>query len=203
MAKNVLIIATRYDAGSARTFQWAEDLHGQLLRYADNCLLADVTGLCRAGSSLHDLIEIATHVVFYGHGERDRWLALPGTSTASTLVDGNTVSLLNQRTVYAGCCLSLSGLGQVFQSTCTGDYIGYNAQFGFDDDNEVEFRRIVNQSVINLVAGIPPSQVVSDLKQEWASLSQSFTLGHLRKRPNAVQAGHLADLNSQRIGKTP
>lgn len=201
MAKNVLILATRYDAASARTYQWAEDLQRQLFRYADACMLVDASTLCAAGSSLNNLIQQSNYVVFYGHGEKDRWLALPGTGASSTLIDDKSVSLLKGRSVYAGCCSSLAVLGPEFKKKCPGgEFIGYDDRFGFDDDNEYEFRRTANQSVVNFVDGTLVTRVVSELRQEWTSLSQSFTLGHLRKRLNGVQAGHLADLNSQRIG---
>jgi len=200
MAKNVLILATRYDAATARTFEWAEDLHRQMFRFADSCMLVDATALCRAGSSLNEAIQASTHVIFYGHGETDRWIALPGTGASSSLIDDQSVSILNGRNVYAGCCSSLAVLGGAFKKKCSGgEFIGYKDTFGFDDDNEYEFRRASNQSVINFVDGTPASRIVSDLKAEWTSLNNSFASGHLRKRPNAVQAGHLADLNSQRI----
>lgn len=193
-------MASRYDAATARTFEWAQDLHRQMFRFADSCLLLDATALCRAGTSLNDLIQSSTHVVFYGHGEANRWVALPGTGASGTLIDDASVGLLNGRNVYAGCCSSLAVLGSAFKAKCSGgEFIGYQDEFGFDDDNEYEFRRTANQSVVNFVDGTPASRVVSDLKAEWTALNQSFASGHLRKRPNAVQAGHLADLNSQRI----
>lgn len=202
MAANVLILATRYDACTSHTFEWARVLQSEMFRYADSCLFFDVTGLCRSGPALTDLVQAATHVVFYGHGEQDQWIALPGASP-TTLVDKSTISELDKREVYAGCCWSLSGLGQHFASVCSGNYIGYSHQFGFEPENEDQFRNVVNQSVINLVSSGNPSNVVGELQQEWTRLSNAFTLGILRSRPNAVLAGHLADLNSQRIGVKP
>ena len=202
MATNVLILASRYDSCSFHTFEWARLLQRELFRYADNCLLFEVTGLCRSGTVLADLVQTATHVIFYGHGEQNQWIALPGTAPTA-LVDAGTISVLDKRDVYAGCCWSLSGLGQAFAATCTGNYIGYAHQFGFEAENEDKFRDVVNQSAMNFVTSGNPSKVVSDLRQEWTKLSNDFTLGVLKSRPNAVQAGHLADLNSQRIGIKP
>jgi hypothetical protein len=199
MARNVLILATRHDAGTARTFQWAQDLRRRMYRYADNCLFIDVTSLCRAGTALTDLIGVSTHVVFYGHGENDRWIALPG-KPPSPLIEVSTVSVLDNREVYAGCCWSLTGLGQAFRKNCTGHYIGYDNQFGFEVENESEFKNLVNQSVVNLLTSGNASQVVSELQQQWLQLSHAFSAGHLNSRPNAVMAGHVADLNSQRVG---
>jgi|HubBroStandDraft_6_1064221.scaffolds.fasta_scaffold44314_2 hypothetical protein len=202
MRTDVLILAARYDATTSHTFRWAQDLHSKMFRYADTCVFLDVTGLCRGGSSLADLIGAATHVVFYGHGEKDQWIALPGASPIA-LVETNTIKVLDQRKVYAGCCWSLTGMGQAFANNCGGEYLGYDNQFGFDPDNEDEFRDVVNQSVINFVVSGNAAQVVSDLLQQWTRLSNDFTHGHLISRPNAVLAGKLADQNSQRIGKKP
>jgi len=178
------------------------DLQRDMYRYTDACFFLDVTGLCRAGSALHELIQVATHVVFYGHGERDLWSALPGTPPTA-LVEVNTVSMLDKRNVYAACCWSLTGLGKSFGQNCSGNFIGYDNQFGFESENESEFKHIVNQSVINFVTSGNAKQTVSDLRQEWAFLSTAFASGHLRLRPNAIMAGHIANFNSQRVGSRP
>jgi len=202
MATNVLILATRYDATTGHTFRWAQDLQREMFRHADNCLFVDVTGLCRGGPSLAELVKVATYVVFYGHGEKDQWIALPGTSPTA-LIDTNTITVLDQRKVYAGCCWSLTGLGHDFAKQCKGDYVGYDNQFGFETENESEFKKIVNQSVVNFVTSGNAAKIVSDLQQQWTRLSNDFTHGTLTTNRNAVQAGHLADLNSQRVGKKP
>ncbi len=202
MHKNVLILATRHDSGSARTFQWAEDLRDKLYVAVDHCIFLDATGLCRGGSTLSELIQTSTHVVFYGHGEKDSWTALPG-SPPTPLIEVGTVNLLDGRQVYAGCCWSLSGLGHAFSQNCNGDFVGYDDQFGFETKNEVEFKNIVNQSVINFVLTGNAATTVSDLQQEWTSLDISFATGHLRLRPDAIMAGAMAKRNRLRIGSKP
>jgi hypothetical protein len=202
MPTNILILATRHDVTTSHTFRWARDLQREMFRYCDNCIFLDVTGLCRSGTSLADLVKVATHVVFYGHGERDQWIALPGTPPMA-LVETTTISVLDQREVYAGCCWSLTGLGQAFANQCKGNYIGYDNQFGFCVDNEREFEDIVNQSVVNFVTSGNASKVVSDLQQQWTRLSNDFAHGYLKSRPSAVHAGSQADLNSQRVGTKP
>lgn len=116
--KSILILFTCYDSNSAYTASWARALHDDLVKQQNvSCFLADVQYLCRSGSALADAVERSDFVVFYGHGQRDKWIALPDLSSRSPnvasipLVDASTVGVLQGRKVYAGCCWSLHGLG--------------------------------------------------------------------------------------------
>src|ERR1044072_2301965 len=113
--KPVLIIATRYDKGASCLHDWAEMRRSKLLSSGkcDACLMLDGEGICRSGSLLLDAIARVEYLVFFGHGEKDQWIALPAGNTAATvaLVDVNTVNVLNGRAVYSACCYALSALG--------------------------------------------------------------------------------------------
>jgi len=148
--------------------------------------------------------------VFYGHGTRDSWIALPDYPSAASaaaavpLVDSSTVSVLKGRKVYAGCCWSLSGLGNDYIAKFPqGEFVGYNHEFSFEQRNADYFKEVVNQSVSGFVGGDPVAKVVADLQTEWATLRDRFYAGNLSRRPRAVFAGDRADDNHKRVGGKP
>jgi hypothetical protein len=201
MLKNVLILATKYDRATSRTSEWAKELQGKLIPYVDTCFFVDVTGLCRAGGTLDEIANMATHVIFYGHGEPNWWTALPG-NPDSQLVGTNSVQTLKSTEVYAVCCSSLVGLGKAHASLSSRSYVGYDQRFRFDLDNEDEFKRIVNESAVNFVLTGNAAQAVKDLRSAWAQLANEFA-GPLKLRKNAAMAGSFAQSNGQRIGSRP
>ena len=201
MSKNVLILATKYDRATSRTFEWAKELQGTLMPSVDTCFFVDVTGLCRAGGTLSDVAGIATHVIFYGHGEPDWWTALPG-NPDSELVGKHNVQVFQSAAVYAVCCSSLLGLGTEHAKLSAQSYVGYDNRFRFDLDNGDEFKQIVNQSAVNFVLTGNATQTVIDLQNEWTQLANDFA-GSKKLRKSAVMAGSFARSNAQRIGQRP
>jgi hypothetical protein len=205
--ERVLIIASRYDAGSYYTHRWAEDLLSSLATMDHTCLLLNASDLCRAGSTLVDTIGCVDAVVFYGHGQQDEWTALPGQSSGPTvpLVNVATVTLLSAKRVYAGCCHSLVKLGQAYGSAFPGgEYIGYTDAFAFETENQEFFRDVVNNSVIDFVKGTPRQTVSATLEKAWAGLRDAFAGGGiLQHRPNAFAASQIADDNYKRVGYAP
>jgi hypothetical protein len=209
--KSVLIVSTCYDVDSSYTASWARKLHDDLVKQKDTrCFLYDAQYLCRSSTALTDAVERADFVVFYGHGTKNSWVALPENNSATAavaaipLIDSTTVDLLKGRKVYAGCCWSLNGLGKDYLSRFPqGEYVGYDHEFGFEGTNADEFRQVIHQSVVDFVGGDPLTHVVSELKNDWADLRDRFFKGNLKRRPNAVAASQVADLNSQRIGSRP
>src|SRR4051812_2525318 len=111
MSIHVLLIATRYDTATYYVYDWAKQLRDELLgnNFVSSCVLLDGESLCHTGTSLQDAIDRADFVVFFGHGETDRWVALPGGSAGNDLplVETASVNLLAGRQVYAACCHSL------------------------------------------------------------------------------------------------
>lgn len=203
----VLIVSTRHDAGSYYTYQWAQDLQKDLATLKHTCLLLDASDLCRSGTSFADAIDCVKYVVFYGHGGPDEWTALPAGSSGKTtpLVDANTVSVLDGRLVYAGCCHSLARLGKAYASKFpSGEYVGYQNTFAFETANHQYFRDIVNNSVIGFVKGDSRQTVVAGLKKAWTGLRDAFGGGGiLQHRPNAFTAAQYADDNAKRVGCEP
>jgi hypothetical protein len=205
----VLIVATRHDAGSYYTYQWALDLQKELATLKHTCLLLDASDLCRSGTSFADAIDCVKYVVFYGHGEQDEWTALPagssGTAKTTPLVDSKGVSVLDGRLVYAGCCHSLVKLGKAYASKFPGgEYVGYQNTFAFETENHEHFRDIVNNSVIAFVKGDSRHVVVAGLQKAWTGLRDAFSGGGiLQHRPNAFAAAQYADDNSKRAGCEP
>jgi hypothetical protein len=204
---SVVILASRYDAGSYYTFLWAQALQEDLAKRDHTCLLLDTSDLCRAGSSLSDAIDAADVIVFYGHGQRDEWTALPGKPSGATvpLVDVASVAVLAGKRVYAGCCHSLAKLGAAYAAAFPqGAYIGYNDEFALETENHEAFRDVVNNSVIDFVKDTPHTTVVARLVKAWAGLRDSFAGGGiLQNRPNAYAASQYAESNRQRAGSLP
>jgi hypothetical protein len=204
---SVLLIATRYDAGSHHTYQWACDLQADLATMDHTCLLLDASELCRAGSSLIEAIDCVEYVVFYGHGLKDEWTALPAGSSGSTmpLVNTANVPILAGRRIFAGCCHSLAQLGPAYGSAFPGgEYVGYDDVFAFETSNHHFFRDVVNNAVVEFVKGASKKTVVSSLQKAWAGLRDAFAGGGiLQHRPNAFAASQYAEDNRKRVGFVP
>jgi hypothetical protein len=150
------------------------------------------------------------YVIFYGHGTKDAWIALPELSTArpivasSPLVDSSTVATLKARKVYAGCCWSLKGLGQSYTGAFShAEFIGYDQEFDFDYATETQFEEVVKNSIIAYVNGNPPKKIAVDLQKNWAALRDRFAQGDLMYEKTAHAALLAADRNSQRVGSLP
>jgi hypothetical protein len=209
--KSVLIVSTCYDVNSYYTSQWAANLHKDLVKQQHTiCLHYDAAALCRAGTALQEAIERVDYVVFYGHGTKDEWIALPevanvlGTVTASALVDIQTVDVLREKRVYAGCCWSLRGLGKAHSATATrAEFVGYDQEFDFEYANAEYFERVVNQSVISYINGAPAAEVARNLRERWTRLRDDFAHGDLMHRRNNHAALAAAERNSQRVGSLP
>ncbi len=202
MKASVLLLSTCYDIASYYTHQWAQHLQADLVKMGHKCLLIDSVGLCLEGRGLRDSIRCVDYIVFFGHGENDKWIALPEllSRQAKPLVSAQDVSILQGRKVYAGCCWSVNDLGDAYANKFSnGEYIGYNKPFRFEVLNEGYFRDIVNQSVIAFVKGETAQNVVNNLSQEWANLRDAFHRGFLKNRSNAFLASGMADHNRKYI----
>jgi hypothetical protein len=214
MNPSVLIIATRYDSASNCLYGWAEELRGFLLTSGncDTCLMLDGESLCRSGSSLADAIERVDYVVFYGHGEKDCWIALPAGGQrvpvpTAPLVDVNNVKLLNGTTVYAACCYSLAALGPAFKLAFAShapapEFVGYKDAFNVHIANQQYFRDIVNQSILDFILDQRP---VVDLhayqKARWDQMDADFSFGGpLSFNPDAWVAAGSARANAVSFG---
>jgi hypothetical protein len=161
-----------------------------------------------AGAFLKQAIGRVDFVVFYGHGTSTHWNALPsiGAQPAVPLVDLVSVSVLQGKDIYAGCCDSLGPGAPAFFAPAFkahfqhASFVGYRGQFEFEFANHQEFGAIANASVINYVSGDPAAKVAGDLAIEWDQLRHAFANGRLKNRPNAIMAAHRADNNRQRAG---
>lgn len=209
--KNIVIFSSRYDVNSSYTAGWAEDLHNDLVKRKDTCcFLYDAQYLCRSSSALDDAIERADYVVFYGHGTKQSWIALPDYVSGSSyvqsipLVESSNVRVLKGRKIYAGCCWSLNVLGSDYIANFPqGEYIGYKHEFGFEAANAAHFKDVVNLSIKSFVNGRGAATIVTDLQWEWANLRDRFYAGNLQYSPNATMAGGVAELNRSRVGSKP
>jgi len=210
MSKNVLIVATKYNIDTHYTYVWARKLRDDLITHSScaSCLLFDAESLCRSGTSLADAIERADFVVFYGHGNADKWIALPAgsASQALPLIDTGTVQVLNGRQVYAACCHSLSTLGKSFATAFAThspvpNFVGYSNAFDFSIENPEEFRKIVHDSVRDFILGSKTAAtIVSNQRTAWDKLRIEFSSGTLMTLPGAPHAASCARSNALAIG---
>jgi hypothetical protein len=210
--KSVLIVSTCYDVNSYYTSRWAANLHTELVKHKNTISLHyDATTLCRAGSALQEAVSRVDYVVFYGHGTKDEWIALPevanvlGTTAASALVDLNTVDVLKEKKVYAGCCWSLKGLGKAHSAnSAKGEFVGYDQEFDFEYSNATRFEEVVKQSVISYINGTPAADVAKNLRERWTRLRDDFGQGgELNNSTNSAMAYAAADRNRHRVGSLP
>ena len=209
--KSVLILATAYDSDSSYTVSWAQALYDDLVKRNNMiCSFFDAQSLCSPGNVLRHAVSRSEFVVFYGHGTRDSWIAMPELSSANPpiaalpLVDTASVGVLQGKQVYAGCCWSLNGLGGSYITQFpNAEYVGYSHQFGFESANESYFREVVNLSVIDFINGDSAGKVANTLRNEWDVLRVRFISGNLKTKRNAVMAATQADLNSKRVGSRP
>jgi len=208
---SVLILSTCYDVNSSYTAGWARELRDDLIKQDNvHCFLYDAQYLCRSSKALEDAVARADYVVFYGHGTRHSWIALPDHPGAASpvaaipLVDSSTVSVLKGKKVYAACCWSLSGLGRKYISRFPqGEFVGYRHQFAFERSNADHFKTVVNQSISGFVLGDSLAAAVGSLQTKWANLRDDFYAGSLKRRPRAVMAGDIAEDNRKRAGSRP
>jgi hypothetical protein len=209
--KSVLILYSCYDVNTAFTAQWAANLRDSLVKRPNTiCLLYDGAALCRAGTAFDEAVDRVDYIVFYGHGTKDEWLALPELASAvppvaaRALVDATTVTMLKEKKVYAGCCWSLRGLGRAHvKNSSQAEFVGYDQEFDFEHQNAQYFEEVVKRSVISYVNGTPARQVAADLQAEWAVLRDSFAHGSLKYQPNSQGALAAAERNRQRAGSLP
>jgi len=209
MSSSVLILATRYDDATLYSYEWAEALHKELLSARHQCIFLNPEGVCRSGGALADAVGRSEFVVFYGHGEINSWIALPPLTTsmpglananAVDLVNIATLQVLDGRKVYAGCCHSLSQLGQSYTGQYpASEFIGYKSAFGFEFENHTLFRDVVNASVVKFISGAPKSTIKNQLVHDWDMLRHDFMNGKYSTNPNAFAAGQWADKNKQAI----
>jgi hypothetical protein len=204
---NILIVATRYDVGSHYTYQWARALQEEIVKKGHVCFMLDGESFCRAGQTLSEVLDRADYVVFYGHGDPDKWIGLPsfGGANLIPIVDVGSIAILDGRKVYAGCCHSLNNLGPAYvnaftSAATTPEYVGYSDEFGFEIANNREFRDVVNPSVVAFVGGASAATVAIGLQNDWDALRHEFARGRYSGRPNAIMAAQRAAENSQRIG---
>ena len=182
MSNHVVVLSTQYDNPTYYLHEWAAKLRDDLLasKAVASCLLVDATTLCHAGSTFSDVADRASHIVFYGHGEADKWLALPKAlaSTAFPLVDVPSVSKIQGKHVYAACCFSLKTLGPAFSVGGLKDFVGYDRAFNFSVHQQEEFRRIVHYSVRDFILGKKPvAQIVKEQRDAWHQLELAFSKG--------------------------
>jgi hypothetical protein len=199
---NVVIFATRYDESTGVTFGWAEDLHRELLRQGHTCVILDASAICVKGSLFQDAVRMADCAVFYGHGEADKWVALPGSRRTGPvpLIDASQARDLDCDLIYAGCCDSIVGLGSSYRNyNSGGSYIGYDGPFELSATNERHFREVANQAASAFINGQPARAVEQALKLGWENLRDNLLNGWLQFSRDAPMASWNADNNASHV----
>jgi hypothetical protein len=202
----VLVVSTRYDRATRMTYRWARHFVGELNKLGQHPI--SLYGSAVNAVSLQNPLIKADVLVFFGHGEPDRfigqrsWLS---TGSGPTLVDVSTVAALKHVNVYAVCCQASLLLGKAYAGIAPGGaFLGYAAPFGISYPNAAYFENIVVDRGLDLVLGkITPHTIEIDLRQEWKNLSDQFLNGALHNRPDQFLAGLAAATNSLFVTLTP
>jgi hypothetical protein len=200
----VLLVATRYDTTTRRLYRWAKNLESTLSKSGHN-----VSALYGPGASSASLsgVSAAAFVIFFGHGEPDRFIGQRGRfslGSGPTLVDTTSVSLLQGSHVYAVCCQAGIQLGpayaRVYSTAC---FVAYEAPFGFSLPNAADFETIANQSAVDFVAGASARTIHSDLQKAWRALANAFMNGSKQNKKGAFLAGYAAATNALFVSLSP
>ena len=199
---SVLVVATRYDPATRRTFLWASNIVNDLYNKGHACNF--IQGHAVSYMAIDQAIASADFVLFYGHGEPDRLIgqkSLLSFGNGPTLVDTTNVHVFQGRPVYAVCCYALRDLGLEYARIFPNrGFIGYDNQFGISIDNHTDFEEVVNQSAISLVDGTHPNFVFSDLRRRWDALANDFLRGPLQNSRDAFMAAAMASSNARTVG---
>jgi hypothetical protein len=196
---NVLVLATRYDSATRRTFAWASNLVQDL--YTKGHAYNFIHGAAVSYTAIDHAIASTDFVIFYGHGEMDRLIgqkSLQSIGNGPTLVDTTSVNVFQGRPVYAVCCYAVAGLGRAYSVLFPNKgFIGYMNQFGISIYNQTHFAEIVNRGAMSLADGVLPAPVMNQLRNEWSNLADSFLKGPLQNSPDAFLAATVASTNAR------
>jgi hypothetical protein len=199
----VLLVATRYDSTTRPLYRWAKNLEATLVK---GNAVSTLYGPSAVSASLSGM-SAADFVIFFGHGEPDRFIGQRGRfslGSGPTLVDTTTVSLLQGSPVYAVCCQAGIQLGPAYARVYpSATFLAYQAPFGFSLPNAADFETIVNQSAVDFVAGRSTSAIHSDLQKAWRALANSFMNGSRQNKKGAFLAGLAASTNALFVSLNP
>jgi hypothetical protein len=201
---SVLLVATRYDTTTRRLYRWAKNLESTLSKSGHT-----VGALYGPGANSASLsgVSATAFVIFFGHGEPDRFIGQRGRfslGSGPTLVDTTSVSLLQGSHVYAVCCQAGIQLGPAYARVYpSASFLAYQAPFGFSLPNAADFETIVNQSAIDFVAGRSTRAIHGDLQKAWRALADSFMNGGRQNKKGAFLAGYAASTNALFVSLNP
>ena len=203
---SILLLATRYDSMTRKTYGWAQNLELALKSYGATHQVSSYYGTSVSASALSSAPS-ADYVLFFGHGEPDRLIAQRGRlslGSGPTLVDTTTVKILGGTSVYAVCCQAGILLGPAHSKVSSrAEFIGYRSPFGFSYPNAGDFESVVSQSALGLINGTSAHQTHARLKQEWFALSDDFLNGSKKNNKDAFLAGYAAATNSLFVSVNP
>ena len=198
---HVLVVATRYDSTTRITWSWASNLVKDLFNKGHHYNF--IEGRAVSYTAIDHIIPSADFVLFYGHGEPDRFIGQKGLlsfGSGPPLVNTTNVSVFQGRPVYAVCCLALGRLGSEYAHMFPqGAFIGYDGNFAFSYKIPTYFEGVVNQAALDLVDGTPPRQVYNDIQTAWDTLSVALLKGTL---PVNVQDGFAAAFSAYTNART-
>jgi len=202
----ILVVSTSYDRATRVSHRWANNFVGKLNKLGFNT--AKLFGSKVDVVSLRTQIRSADVLVFFGHGEPDRFIGQRGwlsIGAGPTLIDVTTVTVIGHVKVYAVCCQASLLLGRAYSAIAPqGAFLGYAAPFGASYPNAKYFEETVTAGGLDFISGTKSPQVVQvDLREAWKDLSDQFFNGALSHRPDAFPAGFAAAANSTFVTISP
>src|ERR1700730_11274718 len=111
----VLVVSTHYDRATRITYRWAKNFVTKLNQLGHRT--RTLYGSAVNTGALQNALSGADVLVFFGHGEPDRFIGQKSRfsiGSGPTLVDVSTVTNLKYVVVYAVCCQASLLLGKAY-----------------------------------------------------------------------------------------
>jgi hypothetical protein len=144
---------------------------------------------------------LSTEVIaFYGHGKFAYLLGhSSGASSVKPIVNvrkpGVRPSELRKRCLYAVACHAGARLGPALAAEGC-HFVGYNRKFSYVSGFEEDFENVANRGLIALATqGKTNTQVLTQLKVEWAEIRDDASTGSKKNLKNAFLAALAAKWN--------
>jgi hypothetical protein len=193
----VIMVRPRYDDVTRTLNGWAGSAI-QRISVSD-----DLTGAQAVEVNLRLSLEnnrTAELISFYGHGGVDHLIGhAQGTSSTGPVINtkgpGVLPPELSGRNLYAVACHAGAELGPSLAAAgCR--FVGYNMQFAYAGGFEGDFERVVNRGLIDWATqGMTGTQILDQLKAEWAALRKDMSLGSRKGVKNSFVVALAAHWN--------
>jgi len=145
MKPRLLGIAPKFDTATEYSHAWFQDLMEKIREHADIQELKEESAT-RGEFERKVIKECPDYVVFYDHGDVDKWVAQHGVMAVCDLLN---VHLLRGKVAYSMSCLSAKVLGARAYTLGARAYVGYYDLFMFTIAEADLFKEAANYGLIH------------------------------------------------------